>query len=1555
MTDAELIQLLESKLPQELSAAEVALVRSRLQTSPGVQKALRDRLLIDESLNQVLSEVHLEPEVILARKSTAGGSAVPRWLLWGIALLLVVAAGWGVKNWLLPDGWPGAVAQRPADHAPPVELSPPIHRPITEDPPELDPANVIPPPKPGEAIQLNTAVRPGWLVFEAEHFQKSQNIDVKTEPSGKYIAAQDAEIPARVDYEFDVPESGNYVVEMQYRSIKSARFEIEINGQTVTTGRVRSMGAPTAPKFSGSPTAGWVRLRRELPFQSGKNILSIVNPGHISRSYYAFPDFDRFALQTQKKLNEAEKTALTTAEPWNDARFLGAPPRPFLDLAHEHHRYWGPPLTKTGFREWFKPFEGFKSEASRRWDTSLVTLDGAAQLRAPLAPEHLLRLVISETNNQLKLHLWNGLQGYTLQLYDWQNQTWIAYRVERKKLTDARPFKYEFASSDDKHYYLMHAQDQPHRVELRCAEGRVMLSHAGVTLLDLPWDGPEPEVVLDTRGVLHGLALQRVSDAGPPPLPAAPAVTTTWEKPAEREWYLHEGNTAKWSKRPDGSVQLDAAERPDKDAWATAALDLKGPSIIECEVEIIEPGAKLILATKENIPRYAIAPLKDRRSGQNLWMLHSALDSNFEHDSNIPEQPAALSGDRAWLRIVQGAGVLRVWLSTDGETWGRAFDPAFDTEGGCERIGLLVTKGDRPRGMILHQVTIRELPLLTAMVPAELLAKVPRLKFVTKPEEWAEQVAKLRPADVDQAAWWRACALKTILLGQGRQVANPLLFRLLDEAWAAIPGGDDPAAQQEQLAKKLALLREVAWLSSAIHQPELYKPREFLPARYDELARTLALNGQPELWTKVWYEWVTSPGWYGVTRFTEWQHLAREGLLQDVYQGDVARVRDLYHLTQTIFPRLTFLPWVENWIAGKQPNALPTAEMTGEPYESRNIDRRHPYIEEINKESFNMMAELNSAIGSKALRDAAQLITQAGPHEGGGLLPDERDDQLLVALPAAISLALHKEPELREVLANEYGQVGLLRFRKAELEGDLAVMQNLVNQYPGTAAAGAAYAWLGDRALSGGDFGSALANFAAALPLAPPELAAELPARQRLAAAFLGREFGQPMTTPVSIGEARLSPEEFEAQVRELREQHRRVSGISAPSEQRAPLAGKLELKKLGATEGDAGDKVGEFPEVLNLMFDQGKRFDWAARQMTLVPCGDKLLWSNRYQLALYDQQGKRLWKTALEGDHGRAHDWLFIVMRPLVVGDRVYARRLSKAGPQLAALDLNSGKILWQSRPGLVPIADPLLINEELRVLSINRAEQESQIQLTSLDALNGNVLAQRTLVNVRPAWDDHHTAQWLHEGDRLYGNLTGMVFCCDLSGRLQWARRQIWISPREDRDWPRQWIQPPLLAGRHLLVAQPGVKAVECLDPDTGRLIWRRVLSDVRRVLGTAGGLGIVQTESAVLAFALESGELKWKLPLEQSLSAFSFDDNTVLVWNVRREKPKEGPWIPECHTIDLRSGKLLATQTFEQLKGDRPLVGPLVQTQPQRWWLFTGNGDKEPHRTLHELREK
>ena len=74
---------------------------------------------------------------------------------------------------------------------------------------------------------------------------------------------------------------------------------------------------------------------------------------------------------------------------------------------------------------------------------------------------------------------------------------------------------------------------------------------------------------------------------------------------------------------------------------------------------------------------------------------------------------------------------------------------------------------------------------------------------------------------------------------------------------------------------------------------------------------------------------------------------------------------------------------------------------------------------------------------------------------------------------------------------------------------------------------------------------------------------------------------------------------------------------------------------------------------------------------------------------------------------------------------------------------------------------------------------------------------------------------------GDNFVAVMAGTVLCCDSAGKLRWVRRQEWLTPREDRDWGRQYQQPPLVAGDRLLVTQPGVAAVECLDPDSGELL--------------------------------------------------------------------------------------------------------------------------------------
>ncbi|MGC4004111.1 MAG: PQQ-binding-like beta-propeller repeat protein [Pirellulales bacterium] len=984
---------------------------------------------------------------------------------------------------------------------------------------------------------------------------------------------------------------------------------------------------------------------------------------------------------------------------------------------------------------------------------------------------------------------------------------------------------------------------------------------------------------------------------------------------------------------------------------------MRTPSLIDCEVEIVRPGGKLILAGDDNTPRYAITALRDRRTDGVVWQFGSPFDENWETEANIQERVAPYSGQRVWLRLIQGAGFVRAWTSIDGLSWGRPCEPMYDTEGFCTRLGLMIPKSDRPRGLILRRVVIRELPLLRDRAGVETLAKVPHWK-PAKPRpglaEWQAWADSTRPADVSEQAWRRACGVKALAYGLSPQCGTALQARLLDDVFAKAETEADP------IATRLAWLRETAWIANTSYiENELPVADRFTP-RYLNTAIESGLRGEERAWSRLWPEFVqapfTSPSGYA----QEWAQLARRELLRAIYGGDPARVRELTLTMQPIYPRSTLMSWSEFWLATKHPQfRLPSSDGFEEHEQSR-IDRRHPLVEEISKESYNTMAELSSAIGSKAYRDAARIITQSAATESGGLLPDESDSQLLVSLPAAVDLAMRRDPELRETLIREFGEVGLLRYRKAELEADAGVMRILADQYPGTLAAGLAHAWLGERAMAGGDFDAATTHFETATTLVTPDLATGLAARRRLASALAGREFGTPTTASVAWGESQIAAADFETMIRDLLKERGRTSLTRAADIPAVfPKLANLTGKRIAATDGDAGDKVGEFPEALNAAMEGGKRLDWVARQTAVVPAGDLMIWTNRYQIAAYRRDnGERVWRVALDNDHGKAHDWPLIPHRPLVAGDRVFVRRSSRSGPELVAFDLKTqGKLVWRSPSAMTVIADPLAVDDEVRVLCLQRSEQDAQIVLTGFDPNTGAVTSQRTLCSVRAGWDEHHTAQWTVVGDRFYGILTGFVFCCDTRGKMLWARRQIWFAPREDRDWTRQWMQPPVMSDERMFVAQPGVKTVEALDPTTGRLLWRQVLPSIRRILGVNGGLVLVQTDEAVLALNVADGHLLWQSPQSRLLDAFALADTAprlMVAYEVPAKDPKDKTRSVELAVIDLKDGRTLETRAFGEVKGDAPHAGPLVAVGDKRWWLFTGNGDKEPHRAIQALGE-
>ena len=129
---------------------------------------------------------------------------------------------------------------------------------------------------------------------------------------------------------------------------------------------------------------------------------------------------------------------------------------------------------------------------------------------------------------------------------------------------------------------------------------------------------------------------------------------------------------------------------------------------------------------------------------------------------------------------------------------------------------------------------------------------------------------------------------------------------------------------------------------------------------------------------------------------------------------------------------------------------------------------QHPWVEEVGKEGYNLLAELASALDARAYRDACQVIANAAEPLSEGLLPDATDPRLFVSLPRGRRVCGTRSSGAVRVLGEGFGQTALLRLRGAAADDDVTGVQAIADQFYGTPAAAESQRWLGDRALAGG-------------------------------------------------------------------------------------------------------------------------------------------------------------------------------------------------------------------------------------------------------------------------------------------------------------------------------------------------------------------------------------------------------------------------------------------------------------------------------------------------------
>lgn len=1219
---------------------------------------------------------------------------------------------------------------------------------------------------------------------------------------------------------------------------------------------------------------------------------------------------------------------------------LKAPRHPFVEAAFDDADGALRGISKNQLSRWFTPVPGQNHAfvEANRGNVVVTSFDGIVRLRAPWPADTVLSLAPFD-HHTLAIYLWYGTTGVSLNYYQHPRPQWIAYRVTRKG-TEPRPATYSLVASDNDRY----DRSLPGAIEIRHQAGTLVMSRGDIRLLTAPLEKPPTEVYFDKHAVFRTFSMYR-GEPVPDDALAADRNLLGDTAPAGLNWSRQLADGAQLGKVGEGALEL-ASDKAAAVSWA--AVKLPRPGLYEVVFRLGEttPGTGIFLGDDDGKPLYVLGILRDQRTGQNLLGFVNPNASAFETTADLNVQPVPYTTAGQWVRLVAGSGTLKCWISGDGLHWSRAMDPARGLRGGWSHVGLISFKTNDPRRITLEQLRVSDLAAIAALADDKLGQQVPPAVLTADPNPvvWQARVQESLPAGTNFAAWRTACALRTLAVLPPANLGNVLINRLLE----------DNLVRQAPVADRLRVLNQAAEIYDAWEQPESYRLSQF----YERLGKQLMREGDHAPWTKVGRALMTAPIWTTALFQTVPESLANAELLFRIYDDQWDDVRQLCRRLRFFnrpgppeqgWPdtRLRIKLLVE-WASANAERALGDKRRNGNAPAPVPFAWQHPLAVSLSKEGFNTLAELEATLGDQSYRDACEIILGVKPELALGLLPDGRDPRLMLSLPQAVDTAMRDYPGLRQTMVEQFGTLGRLRLQQALADASPHLLQALAVQFFGTSSAAAAHQWLGDRALADGDFAQAAAEFELALHSAEPEQKAPLAARLRLAGAMLGRDEGAKVTVPVVFQNARLTAADFERLVAEMKSHAVAVGGAPLVATEAAPAVGvkpvRYEVHPRGPIPGDVG---------LNPGNPLSGDVDWAARQTGCTVNGKMLYVSNRFQVSAYSLvTGKQHWSVPMGKEPGPTHSWGLVAMQPVVVGDRLFVRRLTKTGPELVCFNAVNGKIRWTSSANINLASDPLILQDRLYVFTVATPLEDGllSLDLSLVNPLTGEVISQQPVIQLRNLWDRQLNCQAAVVGARLVAVVGGTVLCCDFTGKPLWVRRQIWIPPTQAPAGNEQSESAPLVLGNRLFVSQPGVFAVVCLDLDTGRRVWQQPLPDVRRLIGATGERLVVETARGWQAFAANTGKPLWQRDAEQILDANICPTTGDLLVAQREAQPND-TWRPVLVWLNSETGREIARLPLESLTDKQPMLGPLVVNSDRLWTLF-GRGLKEPRRELFEL---
>ncbi|MBA2113734.1 outer membrane protein assembly factor BamB family protein [Bremerella alba] len=1207
-------------------------------------------------------------------------------------------------------------------------------------------------------------------------------------------------------------------------------------------------------------------------------------------------------------------------------------------------------LTRSQYDSWLtKASDKLPAEIQefRDGDRPQTKMKGWFRLRGQLPSQAALRFEMSDIH-RVRFHFYCGDQGVSVVRHQHDYSPWYAYAmtpgddgIQPKNLRLQANDGYREHRGPARHY-------RPVAFYYDDATSELVFYRGDVEVIRTPLPSVPDRIYIEGESIIRRMNLWPLKDLpqGQAEYPQQVAI----EQTADLSWQSKLAEQTTLEKNQDGTLSL-VSNNPKDHSWACVPIPGYGMRMVELELTGVDHSHGVFLTQPAKTPdegKMAEAPApkdglvfnRNRKTDELYARFSHIWDSGHQVDRDPLDHPATQVGDHVWIRLLAGGGQVRGWISLDGQHWALLSSEDNDTKGVYNHIGISAAKVEGDHRLTIKKLVVRELPGLTGLFPQPHWEKVEQVTW----QELGESPYAEEPFILPDGSKLPA-DLATRLRRYGCTGASyEHMTELCEEAIQAAPNN---AQKRQVIQDMLALTRTwplghnerrfMGWceeqLGKLFEEQLPTAERQNYAAFRRELLNQASINRD-------------AMGYFSQERFNAEMLMAIEqGRWNDILDNCEAMRRYYPHDPRKLRSEFPIINWAGGIAVRHSGRANQAADYLTEGRSTTLL------VEDLSKEAYNISAELNAALESDAIADACRLITQIPESAAEGLAPSGSDPDHLFSVTAAIQMAVQNHEALQDQMEKEHSDLAQLRVNSAIQRGDRKIVELVTLQFFDTQAAAEAHLWLGDQATSAGDFASSLQHYIKAARSADGPLKSKVDARLLMLGHMPSGDQAEP-TEPISIGSTTLTASSLIDQtgvIRTAQTAQQEVARTDAALGAHAKWPEMASINPTGFTlKGSWGRESGRVPSAV-----KETNFDWHGQALGMTLLGDQAYICNRFEIAKLDLKNKKeIWtRSQRDKDRGKAHDYPYTRCVPLIVGDMVVTRMLHEKGFALYGFDRESGDQRWVTNldDQMVLATDPISVQGRVLIVTLREVSQSTfAVRLSRVDLTTGEILDSHPLFRIRDTWFDRGIGNVVAHREQLLIDLGGALASCDISGHLQWVRKQLTFPQKIDSRWSGQQLSNIEIFGNQAISFHAGALRLECFDVATGTLRWTIPATNVQSIELLDDETLLVEETDRWLLVSEASGKVASQIAKPENLLSWHRTQDALIGLTYHKPVEKDGKATLQVVRVDVLSGEVQPLQSTEVAGKELPAAGPFFYGA-EKWFLWFHEDQKKDERQV------